>query len=65
MKEDVWDCTDYEFSSGIASDCPVSQIHTPTLLRVPNNSMLTYNTIQKIAIELVKSSNKYFKDRND
>jgi|APSaa5957512535_1039671.scaffolds.fasta_scaffold23106_2 dTDP-4-amino-4,6-dideoxygalactose transaminase len=65
MKEDVWDCTDYEFSSGIASDCPVSQIHTPTLLRVPNNSMLTYNTIQKIATELVKSSNKYFKDRND
>jgi len=65
MKEDVWDCTDYEFSSGIASDCIVSQTHTPALIRIPNNSLLNHTTIEQIAVELVESSDKYFTDHND
>jgi len=65
MKEDVWDCTNYEFSSGITSDCIVSQAHTPALIRIPNNSMLTRTTIEKIATELLKSSDKYFLYHND
>ena len=65
MKEDVWDCTSYDFSNDIASDCIVSQTHTPALIRIPNNSLLTSATIEQIAIELVKSSDKYFIDNND
>jgi hypothetical protein len=65
MKEDVWECTSYDFSNDIASDCIVSQTHTPALIRIPNNSLLTSATIEQIAIELVKSSDKYFIDNND
>ncbi len=65
MKEDVWNCTDYEFSSGIKSDCTVAKTHTPALIRIPNNSLLTHTTIKEIAIELVKSSDKFFVNHND
>ena len=65
MKEDVWDCTAYEFSNGITSDCVVSKTHTPALIRIPNNSLLNRTTIELIAIELVKSSDKYFVNHND
>jgi dTDP-4-amino-4,6-dideoxygalactose transaminase len=65
MKEDVWDCTDYEFSSEITSNCIISQAHTPALIRVPNNSLLNHTTIEQMAEELVKSSDKYFVEHND
>ncbi len=49
MKEDVWDCSEYEFSKNITGHFPVAKKYNPTLIRIPNNSFLAAKNIVQIA----------------
>ena len=48
MKEDVWDCSEYDFSRGFEGSFLVSKEYNPSLVRIPNSSFLTKNDILKI-----------------
>ena len=52
MKEDVWDCTSYEFPGVDGSNCRIAQSRNPGLLRIPNNSFLCEDVVEKIARNL-------------
>jgi len=52
MKEDVWDCTSYDFLKEFHSDCPVASSHNPGLLRIQNNSLLTEEHMVDLARKL-------------
>ena len=52
MKEDVWDCTSYEFPGVDGSNCRIAQSRNPGLLRIPNNSFLCEDVVEKIAHNL-------------
>ena len=49
MKEDVWDCSDYDFSRNIDGNFLVAKENNPTLVRIPNSSFLSKNDMLKIA----------------
>jgi dTDP-4-amino-4,6-dideoxygalactose transaminase len=49
MKEDVWNCSAYEFSKDIIGDFPVAKKYNPTLIRIPNSSFLSKKDVVKIA----------------
>ena len=48
MKEDVWDCSDYDFSGDFDDSFLITKEYNPTLVRIPNSSFLTKNDILKI-----------------
>jgi dTDP-4-amino-4,6-dideoxygalactose transaminase len=48
MKEDVWDCSDYDFSSHTQDNFSVAKKYNPTLVRIPNSSFLKEKDILKI-----------------
>jgi len=48
MKEDVWDCSDYDFSRNIDGNFLVAKENNPTLVRIPNSSFLSKNDMLKI-----------------
>ena len=48
MKEDVWDCTEYQFPGITIKGHNVAQMFNPGLLRIPNNSMLTDSELSQI-----------------
>jgi dTDP-4-amino-4,6-dideoxygalactose transaminase len=52
MKEDVWDCSAYEFSNGIIGNFPVAKKYNPTLIRIPNSSFLSKKDIVEIANQM-------------
>lgn len=52
MKEDLWDCTKYEFAKGFYRECPVASSRAPGLIRIQNNSLLNEKYIIKIGDEL-------------
>jgi len=52
MREDVWDCTAYEFSKEFYRECPVASSRTPGLIRIQNNSLLREKDIRRIGNEL-------------
>jgi len=52
MKEDVWDCSVYEFSKGISGNFPVAKKYNPTLIRIPNSSFLSKKDIVGIADQM-------------
>jgi dTDP-4-amino-4,6-dideoxygalactose transaminase len=49
MKEDVWDCTAYQFPGVEGSDCLNAKSRNKGLLRIQNNSFLSEKTSRKIA----------------
>lgn len=55
MKEDVWDCTKYNFADLHYSECGVCASRNPGLLRIPNNSKLSKPLISTIGRYLVES----------
>ena len=54
MKEDVWDCTAYNFPGVERDSCPVASTRNTGLLRIPNNSFLSPETLNRIAADLLK-----------
>tara|TARA_B100000795_G_scaffold175084_1_gene132240 strand:+ start:374 stop:1606 length:1233 start_codon:yes stop_codon:yes gene_type:complete len=48
MKEDVWDCSDYDFSRGIKGNFSVAKEYNHTLIRIPNSSFLSKNDILRM-----------------
>ena len=52
MKEDVWDCSVYDFSKEISGNFPVAQKYNPTLIRIPNNSFLSKKDVINIANQM-------------
>jgi hypothetical protein len=48
MKEDVWDCSDYDFSRNIDGNFLVAKENNPSLVRIPNSSFLSKNDMLKI-----------------
>jgi len=48
MKEDVWNCSRYDFAKPYFRECPVADRVTPGLIRIQNNSMLSLKDIEKI-----------------
>lgn len=60
MKEDVWDCTSYEFGKGIRHECPVALAHNPGLIRIQNNSLMNQRDMQRISQGLRASALKVF-----
>ena len=48
MKEDVWDCSEYDFSSDYEDSFFVTKKYNPTLVRIPNSSFLGEKDILKI-----------------
>ncbi|MDM8554107.1 DegT/DnrJ/EryC1/StrS family aminotransferase [Desulfococcaceae bacterium HSG7] len=54
MKEDVWNCTRYDFVKPYFKECPIADSVTPGLFRIQNNSMLSLKDIEKIGDALVE-----------
>jgi dTDP-4-amino-4,6-dideoxygalactose transaminase len=54
MKEDVWDCTVYQFPNIEGSDCLIAKSRNTGLLRIQNNSFLSEKTTRKFANDLSK-----------
>ena len=52
MKEDVWDCSVYDFSKDISGNFPVAQKYNPTLIRIPNSSFLSKKDVINIANQM-------------
>ena len=48
MKEDVWDCSEYDFSKDNEESFFIAKEFNPTLVRIPNSSFLTEKEILKI-----------------
>ena len=48
MKEDVWDCSAYDFSKDNEESFLIAKEFNPTLVRIPNSSFLTEKEILKI-----------------
>ena len=46
MKEDVWDCSDYDFSNNITGNFLVAKKYNQTLVRIPNSSFLSKKDAQ-------------------
>jgi len=55
MKENVWDCTAYQLFDSEITDCEVANARNLGLLRIPNNSFLSENQMNKIADLLVQA----------
>ena len=54
MKEDVWDCTAYQFPEIKRSDCSIAKSRNTGLLRIQNNSFLSETATRKVASDLSK-----------
>ena len=54
MKEDVWDCTAYNFRGVEQGSCPVATARNSGLLRIPNNSFLSSKISNGIANDLLE-----------
>ena len=52
MKEDVWDCSAYQFTDIERSDCLIAKSRNIGLLRIQNNSFLSEKETKKIASDL-------------
>jgi dTDP-4-amino-4,6-dideoxygalactose transaminase len=52
MKEDVWDCSVYEFSKDMFVNFPVARRYGPTLVRIPNSSFLSRKDVIRIANQI-------------
>jgi len=50
MKEDVWDCSEYDFSKSISGNFPKTRQINSTLVRIPNSSFLSIKDIEKISM---------------
>ncbi len=57
MKEDVWDCTAYNFLGLGGAQCPIAKDRNRGLLRLPNNSFLSNAQIKIIAHTLLSAFN--------
>ena len=54
MKEDVWDCTAYQFTGIERSDCLIEKSRNIGLLRIQNNSFLSEKETTKVASNLAE-----------
>ena len=54
MKEDVWDCTAYQFANLDRSDCLIAKARNIGLLRIQNNSFLSEKETTKVASNLAE-----------
>ena len=52
MKEDVWDCSDYDFSNNITGNFLVAKKYNQTLVRIPNSSFLSKKDILRISNQM-------------
>ncbi|MBF0449249.1 MAG: aminotransferase class I/II-fold pyridoxal phosphate-dependent enzyme [Candidatus Magnetomorum sp.] len=48
MRENVWDCTTYDFVQKYYRECPLASTHNKGLIRIQNNSLMTESSIQDI-----------------
>ena len=52
MKEDVWDCSAYDFSNNISGNFLVAKKYNRTLVRIPNSSLLSKKDILRISNQM-------------
>ena len=52
MKEDVWDCSAYDFSNHITGNFLVAKKYNKTLVRIPNSSFLSKKDILRISNQM-------------
>ena len=52
MKEDVWDCSAYDFSNNISGNFLVAKKYNQTLVRIPNSSLLSKKDILRISNQM-------------
>jgi len=53
MREDCWNCNNYDFSKDFVSNAPVADNLQPKLVRLPNSSLLKEKQIHDIARKLL------------
>ena len=53
MKEDVWDCSAYDFSNNISGNFLVAKKYNRTLVRIPNSSFLSKKDILLISNQMI------------